>query len=68
VYGDPTPSFTTVIFWAAKFKHVLKSLGNDERSGTPKTVSTDKNIAKVHQMVLDNRRIKAREVSEVMNM
>jgi hypothetical protein len=68
VYGDPAPSFTTVIFWAAEFKHSLKSLGENERSGTPKTATTDENIARVQQMVTDDHRIKEREVAEVMNM
>ena len=68
VYGDSAPSFTTVKFWAAEFKHGRKSLGDDERSWHPKTATTDENIAKVHQMMLDDRRIKVREIAEVMNM
>ncbi|XP_018353526.1 PREDICTED: putative uncharacterized protein FLJ37770 [Trachymyrmex septentrionalis] len=58
VYGDSAPSFTTVKFWAAEFKRGRKSLGDDERSGRPKTATADENIAKVHQIVLDDRRIK----------
>ena len=65
MYGDSAPSFTTVKFWAAEFKRGHKSLGDD---GCPKTATTDKNIAKVHQMVLDDHQIKAREIAEVMNM
>ena len=68
VYGDSAPSFTTVKFWAAELKPGCKGLGDDERSGRPKIATTDENIAKVHQMVLDDRRIKVREVAEVMNM
>ena len=68
VYGDSVPSFTTVKFLAAEFKRRHKSLGYDKRSGRPKTATTDENNAKVHQMVLDNRLIKAREITEVMNM
>ena len=68
VYRDSAPSFTTVKFWAAEFKRGRTSLGDDERSGRPKIATTDENIAKVHQMVLDDRRIKVREIVEVMNM
>lgn len=68
VYGDSSPSFTTVKFWAAEFKRGRKSFGDDERSGRPKTVTTDDNIAKVLQMVLDDRRIKVREIAEAMKM
>ncbi|GFX04765.1 histone-lysine N-methyltransferase SETMAR [Trichonephila clavipes] len=68
VYRDSTPSFTTMKFWAAEFKRGRKSLGDDERLGRPNTATTDKNIAKVHQMMLDDHRIKVREIAEVMNM
>ena len=68
VYGDSTASFTTEKFWAAEFIRDRKSLEDDERSGRPKTATTDENIAKVQQMVLDDRRIKVREIAEVMNM
>ena len=43
-------------------------MGDDECSRHPKPAITDKNIAKVHQMVLDDRRIKVREIAEVTNM
>ena len=33
-----------------------------------KTATTDENITKVHQMVLDDRQIKVREIAAVMNM
>ena len=55
------PSFTKVKYWAAEFKRGRKSLGDDECSGRPKTATTDENVAKVHQMVPDDRRIKVRE-------
>ncbi|KAJ0176850.1 hypothetical protein K1T71_008029 [Dendrolimus kikuchii] len=60
------PSITTVKFWAAEFKR--KSLADDESSGRPETATIDENIAKVHQMVLDDRRIKVREIAEVRNI
>ncbi|GFU50018.1 HTH_48 domain-containing protein [Trichonephila clavipes] len=55
VYGDSAPPFTTVKFWSTEFKRGRKSLGDDERSGRPNTVAIDENIAKVRQMVLDDR-------------
>ncbi|GFS76258.1 histone-lysine N-methyltransferase SETMAR [Trichonephila clavipes] len=68
VYGDSAPSFTTVKVWASEFKRGRKSMGDIERSGRPITATTDENIGKVHQMVLDDRRIKVREIAEVMNL
>ncbi|GFW76988.1 mariner Mos1 transposase [Trichonephila clavipes] len=61
VYGDSAPSLTTVKFGAAEFKRGHKSLGDYERSVHPNTATTDENIAKVHQMVLVDRRIKVRD-------
>ncbi|CAK1585575.1 unnamed protein product [Parnassius mnemosyne] len=61
VYGDSAPLFSIVKFWLAEFKCGRESLVDDERLGRPNTASTDNNIAKFHQMVLDNHRIKVRE-------
>ncbi|GFU03186.1 histone-lysine N-methyltransferase SETMAR [Trichonephila clavipes] len=45
----------------AEFKRGRKSLGVDECLGRPNAATTDGNIAKVHQMGLDNHRIKVRD-------
>ena len=68
VYGVSAPSFTTIKFWAAEFKHGCTSLGDDERSGQPKIATTDKNINKIHQMVLGDHRIKVREIAKAMKI
>ncbi|GFV56546.1 mariner Mos1 transposase [Trichonephila clavipes] len=60
VYGDSAPSFTSVKFRVAEFKRGRKSSGDDEHSGRPNAKITDESIAKVHQMVLYERRIKER--------
>ena len=60
IYGDSAPLFTAVKFWAAEFKPGRKNLGDD--------ATTEDNIAEIHQMVLDDRRIKVREIAEVMNI
>ncbi|GFV83657.1 retrovirus-related Pol polyprotein from transposon 17.6 [Trichonephila clavipes] len=53
--------------WAAAFKP-SKSQGDEERSGRPNTAATVEHIARVHQMGLDDRQIKVREIAEAMNM
>ncbi|KAL6257504.1 hypothetical protein P5V15_011074 [Pogonomyrmex californicus] len=68
VYGDSAPSFATVKRWAAEFKRGRTSLADDERSGRPKTATTADNIENIHQMVLDDRRIKVREIAEAMGI
>lgn len=57
VYGDSASSITIVKLWAVEFKRGHTSFGDDERSGCPKTATTEDNIAKVHQMVLNDCRI-----------
>lgn len=39
--------------WATKFKCGRKNLREDVRARRPKTITTDDNTAKVHQMVLE---------------
>ncbi|GFT93218.1 HTH_48 domain-containing protein [Trichonephila clavipes] len=61
VYGDSASSFTTVKFRIAELKRDCTSLGDDEHSGRPNAAITDENIAKVHQLVLEDHRIKVRD-------
>ncbi|GFT93222.1 histone-lysine N-methyltransferase SETMAR, partial [Trichonephila clavipes] len=68
VYGDSASSFTTVKFRIAELKRDCTSLGDDEHSGRPNAAITDENIAKVHQLVLEDHRIKVREIAEIRSM
>lgn len=68
VYGDSAPSISTVKKWAAEFKRGRTSLQDDEREGRPKTATTPEIIEKVHTMVLDDRRIKVRELAEAVGI
>jgi hypothetical protein len=55
------PSFSTIKKWAAKFKRGRTSL---ELEGRPKSATTPEIIEQVHDMVLDDRRMKVREIAE----
>ena len=55
VYGDSSPSFSTIKKWAAKFKRDRTSLEHDPREGHPKTATTAEIIEQIHDMVLDER-------------
>jgi len=66
VYGDSSPSFSTIKKWAAEFKHGHTSLEDDPRKGHPKSATPPEIIEQVHDMVLDDRRMKAREISETI--
>jgi len=57
VYGDFSPSFSTIKKWAAQFKRGRTSLEDDPREGRPKNATTSEIIEQVHDMVLDDWRI-----------
>jgi transposase len=61
VYGDPSLSFSTIKKWAAEFKCGRTSLEDDPREGRPKS-ATPEIIEQVHDMILDDRRMKVREI------
>jgi transposase len=58
VYGDSSPSFSTIKKWVAKFKRGRTSLEDDPCEGRPKSAATPEIIEQVHDMVLDDRRMK----------
>jgi len=68
VYGDSSPSFSTIKKWAAEFKCGRTSLEDDPREGHPKSATTPEIIEQVHNMVLDDQRIKVREIAETIGI
>jgi transposase len=68
VYGDTSPSFSTIKKWAAEFKHGRTSLEGDPRKGHPKSATTPEIIEQVHNMVLDDRRMKVRKIAETIGI
>ena len=47
-----------------RFSEGRESVTDEERSGWPATSRTDKNIAKVRQIVRENRRLTVRNIAE----
>jgi len=68
VYGDSSPSFSIIMNWVAEFKRGRTSLQNDPREGHPKSATTPENIEQVHVMLLDDRRMKVREIAETIGI
>lgn len=62
---DSAPSFSTVKKWAAEFKRGRSSIFDDKRSGRPKTATTEEIIKKIHNVVLNDRRLKLRELAAI---
>ena len=66
--GESAHSYATVKNWFAEFKRGPTSIQDGPRSGRPKTVTTPEIIAKVHDMVLDDRRVKVREICNAIGI
>ena len=55
--GDDAPALSTVKKWAAEFKRGRESLEDDPRSGRPSTATTQENIDRIYQMVMNDRQL-----------
>ena len=64
--AESAPSFTTVKRWVADFKRGRSSTQDEARSGRPKTATTEEMIEKVHDIVLADRRVKVREIADMV--
>jgi transposase len=68
VYADSFHLFSTIKKWAAKYKHGHTSLESDPRDGRPVSATTPQIIEQVHGMVMDDRRMKVREIAETIGI
>ena len=59
---------TAVYKWVKRFSEGRESVTDEERSGRPATSKTEENIAKVRQIVLENRRLTVRSIAEQVNI
>jgi len=59
---------TAVYKWVKRFSEGRESVTDEERSGRPATSKTEENIAKVRQIVRENRRLSVRVVAEQVNI
>jgi predicted XRE-type DNA-binding protein len=63
---DSSPLFSTIKKRAAEFKRGLTSLEDDPSEGRPKIATKPKIIEQVNDTVLDDRRMKVREIAEAL--
>jgi transposase len=68
VYGHSSHSFSTIKKWGAEFKRGRTSLDDDPHEGHPKSATTPEIIEQVHDMVLDDRRMKEHEIAETIGI
>jgi transposase len=60
--------FSRIKKWAAKFRRGRNSLEDDPREGRPKSATTSEIIEQVHDMLLDDRRMKVRKIAETIGI
>ena len=67
-YPDCAPSKTTICRWYADFKRGCTDTNDAERSGRPNEAVTPENIKKVLKIVMDDRKLKVREIAKIVNI
>ena len=68
VYGDNAMKKTAVYKWMKRFSEGRESVTDEERSGWPATSRTEENIAKIRQIVRENRQLTVRSIAEQVNI
>jgi len=68
VYVDNAIKKTAAYKWVKCFSEGRESVTDEERSGWPATSRTEENIAKVRQIVHENRRLTVRSIGEQVNI
>jgi len=68
VYGDNAMKKTADYKWVKRFSEGRESVTDEERSGRPATNRTEENIAKVRQILRENRRLTVRRIAEQVNI
>jgi len=68
VYGDNAMKKTAVYKWVKSFSEGRESVTDEERSGQPATSRTVENIAKICQIVRENRWLTIRNIAEQVNI
>ena len=67
-YGESAPSDYMVKYWIAEFKRGRTSTSDEHRPGRPIEVTTPEMIEKIHDMILDDPKLKLRELAEAVHI
>ena len=67
VYGDNAMKKTAVYKWVKRFSEGRESVTDEKRSRRPATGRTEENIAKVRQIVCENRWLAIRSIAQQVN-
>jgi histone-lysine N-methyltransferase SETMAR len=67
-YADTTPSYATVKRWVAEFRRGRTSLEDDPRPGRPQSATSEDFVAKVHEVVETDRRLKLQQIADIVGI
>src|SRR6476619_744441 len=68
IYKDHALSMTTIRYWFNEFKRGRTSVFDEERPGRPIEVTTEDMVNKIHDVVLADRRVKIREIADIVSI
>ncbi|KMQ87583.1 mariner transposase [Lasius niger] len=68
VHGDSAPALKTVYFWINEFKRGRTSTKDEARPGRPVEATTPEVIKKIHRIVMEDRRMKVRDIAEIVGI
>ena len=66
--GEYAPSYATVKNWLAQFKRGDFSACGAPRPRLPETVTTSKIINQIHELILEDHRISAKSIAELLGI
>lgn len=67
-YGESAPSKSTVTHWYAEFKRGRTSTADAKRTGRPNETTTPDNIQQIHRIIFKDRRVKVREIADILKI
>ena len=67
-YPECTPSATSICRWYADFQPGRTDRNDAERSGRPNEAVNPKNIKQVLKIMMNDRKLKVREIAKMVNI
>ena len=68
IFGDETPSRTSVYWWSGEFNWGRSSLQDEFREGRPKSLVVPETINAVRQLILEDRYVTYREIETTLGI
>ena len=68
IFGDETPTRTSVYRWYGEFNRGLSSLQDEFHEGRPKSVVVLETIDAVHKLILQGRHVTSREIETTLGI